>query len=225
MIDGPAGSGAAKRIFRGALDPVDRSSEVLFGLIMVMTFTNSLSVAEAGRADVRSMLIGALGCNLAWGIIDATMFFMSSMAERKLAEQTLQRVRAAHDEATARDIVREALPPIIRPVLSSSDLDRIRLHLAQLPADKVRARPGASDFLGAVGVFLLVFLCTLPAVAPFMVVANVTMAMRVSNAIASGLLFLTGYSLGRRSGNPFRLGLSMVAVGLALVAVASALGG
>ena len=38
---------------------------------MVLTFTGSLSVAEAGRDDVRTMLIGALGCNLAWGIIDA----------------------------------------------------------------------------------------------------------------------------------------------------------
>ena len=31
------------------LDPNERISEVLFGLIMVLTFTGSLSVAEAGR--------------------------------------------------------------------------------------------------------------------------------------------------------------------------------
>jgi hypothetical protein len=51
---------------RRVLAPIDRVSEVLFGLIMVLTFTGSLSVAEAGRDDVRTMLIGALGCNLAW---------------------------------------------------------------------------------------------------------------------------------------------------------------
>ena len=50
------------------LDPIDRVSEVLFGLIMVLTFTGSLSVAEAGRDDVRTMLIGAVGCNVAWGV-------------------------------------------------------------------------------------------------------------------------------------------------------------
>ena len=55
-----------------ALDPIDRVSEVLFGLIMVLTFTGSLSVAEAGHSEVRTMLVGALGCNLAWGIIDAS---------------------------------------------------------------------------------------------------------------------------------------------------------
>jgi hypothetical protein len=55
------------------LDPTERLSEVLFGLIMVLTFTCSFSVATAGRADVKNMLIAALGCNLAWGIIDAVL--------------------------------------------------------------------------------------------------------------------------------------------------------
>jgi hypothetical protein len=50
-----------------ALEPDERIAEVLFGLIMVLTFTGSLSVAEAGRDDVRTMLIGAPGCNLALG--------------------------------------------------------------------------------------------------------------------------------------------------------------
>ena len=34
------------------LEPIERVSEVLFGLIMVLTFTGSLSVADAGRDDV-----------------------------------------------------------------------------------------------------------------------------------------------------------------------------
>src|SRR4051812_40457834 len=46
------------------LDPMERSMEALFGLIMVLTFTGSLSVLGAGHAEVREMLIGALGCNL-----------------------------------------------------------------------------------------------------------------------------------------------------------------
>ena len=54
----------------GVLSPIERVSEVLFGLIMVLTFTGSLSAAESGRAEVRTMLIGALGCNIAWGLID-----------------------------------------------------------------------------------------------------------------------------------------------------------
>ena len=55
------------------LEPIDRVSEVLFGLIMVLTFTGSLSIAEAGHSEIRTMLIGALGCNLAWGVIDGVL--------------------------------------------------------------------------------------------------------------------------------------------------------
>ena len=54
---------ATKRV----LEPIERISEVLFGLIMVLGFTGSLSAAQAGRSDVRTMLFGAIGCNLAWG--------------------------------------------------------------------------------------------------------------------------------------------------------------
>jgi hypothetical protein len=67
------------------LEPIDRISEVLFGLIMVLAFTGSLSVAEAGRGGVRAMVIGAVGCNLAWGIIDGIMYLMGCMAARARA--------------------------------------------------------------------------------------------------------------------------------------------
>ena len=64
------------------LDPVERVSEVLFGLIMVLGFTGSMSAATAGRAEVREMLVGAIGCNLAWGIVDAVMYVMATVLSR-----------------------------------------------------------------------------------------------------------------------------------------------
>ena len=67
---------------RRLLDPVDRVSEILFGLIMVLTSTNTLSVATAGRAEIGTMIMGALGCNLAWGIIDAALYVMGCLNER-----------------------------------------------------------------------------------------------------------------------------------------------
>jgi len=67
---------------RRVLDPIERISEVLFGLIMVLTFTGSLGIATAGRQEVRTMLIKALGCNLAWGIIDAVLYLMGCLADK-----------------------------------------------------------------------------------------------------------------------------------------------
>ena len=65
---------------RRILNPMERISEILFALIMVLTFTCSFSVAGAGREEVRELLIGAVGCNLAWGIIDAAFYLMGSFS-------------------------------------------------------------------------------------------------------------------------------------------------
>src|SRR5215218_8612873 len=99
------------------LDPIDRVSEVLFGLIMVLTFTGSLSVAEAGREDVRIMLIGALGCNLAWGIIDGVLYLMGVLAEKGRNLMTFRAVRQAGDTQQAQRRIAGALPPVIASVL------------------------------------------------------------------------------------------------------------
>src|SRR6187431_1405379 len=79
------------------LEPSDRIGEVLFGLIMVLTFTGSLSVAEADHAEVRSMLIAALGCNTVWGIIDGVLYLMGCLAERSRCLMILRAVRGAAD--------------------------------------------------------------------------------------------------------------------------------
>src|SRR5262245_54955666 len=63
------------------LDPIARMSEVLFGLIMALTFTTTLELT-AGRADVRMLLVGVIGCNIAWGLVDAVMYLIATLTER-----------------------------------------------------------------------------------------------------------------------------------------------
>src|SRR5688572_33261035 len=98
---------------RRVLAPIDRVSEVLFGLIMVLTFTGSLSIAEAGRDDVRAMLIGALGCNIAWGIIDGVLYLMSALAEKGRALTTFLALRRAATPTEAHQLIAAALPPLV----------------------------------------------------------------------------------------------------------------
>lgn len=211
---------------RRVLEPIDRVSEVLFGLIMVLTFTGSLSVADAGRDDVRAMLIGALGCNLAWAIIDAILYLMFTGAANNRGLSTLRAVRKAGDPQDARRFIAEAMPPVLAQSLLPADLEAIRVRLAALPEPPARARLGLDDLRGAAGVFLLVFLSTFPVTIPFMIMQDVEPAMRVSNAIAMGLLFLTGYAFGRITGRrPLWTGLAMVLLGGALVGLTIALGG
>ncbi len=208
------------------LDPVERFSEILFGLIMVLTFTVSISAAESGRAEVRTMLFGALGCNLAWGIVDGIMYILSALAERGRGLMTLRAVRRAADAAQARRIIGDALPPVVTSILEPEALERIRAGLLRLPEPP--ARPGLTkdDLLGALAVCILVFLSTLPVVIPFIFMGDAMRALRVSNGIAIVMLYLTGHSLGRYAGyRAWMVGLSMVFIGVVLVAITMALGG
>ena len=208
------------------LEPIDRISEVLFGLIMVLTFTGSLSVAEAGREDVKTMLVGALGCNLAWGLIDAIFYLMGCIAEHGRNLATFRAVQHVRDERVARRIVADALPPIVASLLDEGELDNIRARLQRMPEPDGAGRLTRDDYLGALGVFLLVFLSTFPVALPFMLVSEVRPAMRLSNTVAVALLFVTGVAFGRASGRrPWLFGVGMVVLGLALVGLTIALGG
>lgn len=211
-------------VSRRVLDPVSRASEILFGLIMVLTFTLSLGTVGASHSDVRAVLIGTLGCNLAWAIIDGVMYLMGARGERRLSISAIQTIRSA-ESTTGRTIVEDNLPPIILPALTTSDVERIRLYLASLPHDSLEIRFSREDYLAALGVFLLVFLCLFPVAAPFLFIDDVALALRLSNVVALGMLFITGFTFGRHVGRPFRTGFLMVIIGVVLVAIAMALGG
>jgi VIT1/CCC1 family predicted Fe2+/Mn2+ transporter len=211
---------------RRVLSPLERFGETVFGLIMVLTITGSISVAEAGRAEIRTMLIGALGCNLAWGLVDAVMYLLGALFERGRGRSILLSVRnAAGDAGKARDLVSDALPPVVASVLRPSDLDFVREQLAGVP-EPPRPRLTGEDLVGALGVFLLVFLSTFPVALPFVFLSDAHGALRISNAIGIVMLFLCGWAMGRYSGlKAFLCGLAMAGIGAALVAMTMALGG
>ena len=73
---------------------------------------------------------------------------------------------------------------------------------------------------------MLSFLSTFPIVIPFLLIGDPRLALRISNAVAITMLFLCGFMFGRWAGfRPMAMGLSMVALGSALVGVAIAFGG
>jgi hypothetical protein len=208
------------------LDPHERISEVLFGLIMVLTVTCSLSVAEANRENLRTMLIGALGCNLSWGIIDGVLYLIGCLGDKNQKLAMLRTVRNAADSRKAQRLIAAALPAPVASILQPSELDSIRQRLMELPCPASRGRFSQRDWIGAVAVFLLVFLSTIPVAVPFMLLSNARLAIRVSNIIAVGMLFFAGCAYGRSIGrSPYLLGISMVMLGVVLVALTMALGG
>jgi hypothetical protein len=208
------------------LDPVERLSEVLFGLIMVLSFTCSISAASDGHEEVREVLIGAIGCNLAWGIIDAVMYVMTLLLERGRGLKIAHAVRASPDAEHGRRLIAEALPEGLDQLFEEAALERARAKIVTAPSVRAKPRLTGRDARGALAVFLLVFLSTFPVVVPFLFVHPVQTAMRVSNGVAIVMLYATGHLLGRYAGlSPFRTALVMVTIGIGLVGLTIALGG
>ncbi len=208
------------------LDPVERLSEVLFGLIMVLTFTGSFSVATADRAETRAMLIGAIGCNIAWGLIDGIMYLMHSLNRRGVDRQTILTIRTARTREHAHAVIRENVPQPVADELHPDLLDRIRTRIAEMPVASHKPRLHGEDFRGALAVFLIVVASTLPVIVPFMLMQDLSAAMRISNIIAVAMLAVIGFAYGRASGlSPWWTSASMVLIGGVLVGLTIALGG
>jgi len=211
---------------RHFLLPIERISEVLFGLIMVLTFTGSLSVANAGHEDVRTMLTAALGCNLAWGAIDAVFYLMGTLADRGSDLATAHAVRSAGDPADAHRRIADALPPHIAAAVGPTELEAIRVRIVAQVEPPRLARLGGRDLAAALAVALWVFVATLPVALPFVFMHEPKPALRVSNAIAIALLYASGHAYARLTGrSPIRMGLAMVVLGILLVSLTIALGG
>jgi len=214
-----------QRIADRLVDLPSRIAEVVAGVIMALTFTGTLSAAESGHTEVRTMLFAALGCNAAWGIVDGVLFMTSRQAERGRRGRLLRAVQDLQDPERARRLIAGALPAAVASVLSEAELESLRERLAASESPRQRwLEPG--EALGCALVFLLVFVSTFPIVAPFLVVHEPRLAMRVSNGVAVVMLLACGYRLGSYAGErPWATGLVMAALGCALVAATIALGG
>lgn len=208
------------------LDPVDRVSEMLFGLFMALTFVGAVSVATAGQEQIRTMFAAALGCNLAWGLVDAVMYLVRSIVTRGRSLTLALSVRATTDAQAGRVLIQNSLPPALTGLVSLMEIEAIRTRLVALPSLPTRPHLQIKDLLAALSIFLLCVASTFPVVLPFMLIDNVMTAKIVSRGIALAMLFFGGLALGRYAGyGSWKAGFFMVALGTGLVAVIIALGG
>nr|WP_319527729.1 hypothetical protein [Pseudomonas laurentiana] len=208
------------------LDPIERVTEVIFGLLMAMTFTGTLSVATASREEERTMMIAALGCNLAWGLADAVMYLLRTLIERSRNRMLLDTLRTGADPATGRALIAEVLPSRLAAAVGTEGLEMLRRRLLDQQAIVLPPRLGWDDFKGALGVFLLVVCATFPLVVPFIALDQAALAIRLSNGIGVAVLFVAGWVLARYAGaKPWQGGVAMAVTGGLLIVAIIALGG
>jgi hypothetical protein len=209
-----------------ALDPISRISEILFGLIMVLSFTGSISVASDGKAEIKELLWAALGCNLAWGIIDGVFYLMSRLFEKGYGYSVLKKLKSTTDKNEARKLLSDELPPVISAILKPEEVDQLQERLVKLEDIPKSAIMNLSDLRTALMILLLVFTCTLPVALPFIFINNTALALRLSNGIALLILFIGGFSVGRYAGfKPALSGIGILLLGMILVGLTIALGG
>jgi hypothetical protein len=210
------------------LDPGERVGELLFGLIMVLTFTLGAGIELGDREETRELLIAALGCNTAWGIIDAALYLLGRLSERGRVHRLVRAIREAAGESEARALVQRELdgrlPALISPQMRSALDAHVLERVRELKLE--RNRPTGDDLVAALAVFWLVFLTALPAALPFVVLQNPQLAMRASNAVLIALLFAVGWRwAGYTGASRWRTALFVSFLGVALVLVAIPLGG
>ena len=212
------------------LDPGSHMGEALFGLIMTLTFTlgADLVVQEEGREGTRQMLIGILGCNLAWGIIDGVLYLLGCAFERGRVQRIGYEVRKARNPDQARRLVAGELDELLAPLTDPQQRDALYSAIVQ----RVKTEPTLpepitrEDLLGGLESGLLVFSCSIPAVLPFLVFDQPQVALRVSNTILLALMYYLGYRHARHTlARPWIAGFVFLLAGLFLVVLTIRLGG
>jgi hypothetical protein len=218
-----------RRFTHTYLDPASRLGEILFGMIMVLTVTLAAGFAVPDtKAGVRELLIAAIGCNVAWGIIDAVMYLMNCITVRAGKLRLVQAVQSAPTNDAAINLVQNEVEPELQELLDPEEArEFIRSVLTHVRRARLtRTILTRDDLLGSLACFWLVFVSCLPAALPFLFFSRPMLALRVSNFLLVALLFAVGQKWAQYAGtNRLATGGAMVAIGLVLVGLAILLGG
>jgi hypothetical protein len=212
------------------VDPSTSLGELLFGLIMTLTFTlgAGIIIEDEGREGAKQLLIAFIGCNIAWGIIDGALYLVGEIFGRGRLRRIGRLIRQSPTRTRAEALVAEELDDILSYVTSDAE----RQDLYRRIVENVHAKPPTAnsvtkdDVMGAIVSGLLVIFVSIPAAIPFLVMDDARLALRVSNGILLALLFIVGWYWARYTlGKPWIAGLGFLLGGLALVVAAIALGG
>lgn len=219
------------------LDPLDRLIEGVYSVLIVLTFTlafrvfeaNSVLDEETASVLLSQLFVAALGCAIAWGIIDGIMYVLTSMAERSQEHRLVNAIRQATSEQEGVAMVAEELDEKLKRLASGDEREAFYQTLYR-KLEVMTPQPVGfkkEDFAGALGVAIVAVIAALPVVLPLLLFqSDPPLAIRLSNLVAFGLLFWMGYRWGKYTGDtPWKLGLALPMIGVVMMAVAIPLGG
>jgi hypothetical protein len=212
------------------IDPGETLAEVLFGLIMALTIISGAEIFSApSELDAHRLVMAVVGCNVAWGVIDAVLFVLGSMFYRSQRARFFRGLKIARSETEALAAIQEEFGLEDEPLAVPAE-DRARLYRSILAlsvhAAPARVKLRRRDFVSAILVFVLVSATALPGVVPFLVLNDTYLALRLANAVLILLLLVVGYWWAHYTdARPWRAALAILLLGVSMVSVAVTLGG
>lgn len=209
--------------FRSLLSPSDRHSEILFGLIMVLTITGTVGLETGSRKAVLSAGIGAC---IAWGIVDGIIFVYGNLLERGRIALAAREASTCKEEGCDLRKIREELEDTIVDTLSEREKHEVARHIRErLKPVENHTHATKEDIMGGIAAGMLVFLSGIPVLLPFLFLDGIW-AMRLSSLIGFILLFAIGYRWAGYIGQSrFWTGVTMMGVGMVITGVVIVLGG
>jgi hypothetical protein len=219
------------------LDPIDALSTIFFSILFALLFTLSYAIliyhgaigSNLSSGYGQELFLAILGAVTAWGIIDGVLYVLAEVLARSERYRLLQYIQTSDSEEEAATAIADELDFILEPI--TSDEQRHDLYHGML-AYLSQAEPQAiglqrEDVVGAVAAALLSVVAVLPSLLPLLLVPdNFALAIRISNVVSFLVIFATGYSWGIHTDtNPWKTGLLLASVCLAMVLVAMLLGG
>jgi hypothetical protein len=171
------------------------SSEPMFGVIMVVCFTSVLrAFPDATDKVVETILISALFCCIAWGLVDGIFYAWEAhyLLEKKKKLQAW--VQAPKDPKKGRELVEDDLGDTIVDLMDEKDKEQIyQIVEKNVPGVDLGHVSIKEDIITVAIAFGLVVGSSIIVILPFLWFSPVTTALKISNITGILLLFIMGY--------------------------------
>lgn len=171
-------------------------AEVMYGVIIAMTFTSMLrEYPNVLELFVYKTIVAALLCCMAWGIADGLFYFWERSYIIRRENRIIQLSKSAQEDESAIPLIEEQLDDtILRNIPHDYRLKLYEKLTDYLSGVDAREKLSSNEALTIIlGTFILSAGAGVIVVAPFFVIDNVVQALNVSNLLGIVLLFVVGY--------------------------------
>jgi VIT1/CCC1 family predicted Fe2+/Mn2+ transporter len=226
----------SRSVLTRILDPIDRMEETVFSILIVLIFTLAYRAfallpihEDFFFTDAITIFRASLGAVIAWGLIDAIMYAIFSVFERKDRVRFMNELNASKTEQIGLEIIADEFDYIFDPI--TNDEQRMAIYeqvfaaLKDMRPKKIQVE--VDDLIGAGAIFMAAIVAVIPSLTPLVIIrGNLTLALRLSNLFSFLMLFITGYRWGKYSGyKPLLMGLIIMSIAALMVLLAIPLGG